>query len=111
MRCCPEDPAATDRSCDCGNRRLHGDAAGPRQLDQRRQHHWHRALCLSIAFDAGAGNRLETIERALFDAFDRACEASNGAEPLLYLRPLQAEHVGTHAGAIANRLQQLADER
>jgi len=73
------------------------------------EHHWHRALCLSIAFCAGVGNRFEIIERALFDAFERGCEASNGAEPLWYLRPLQAEHVDTHAVAIANRLQQLAD--
>lgn len=73
------------------------------------EHHWHRALCLAMAFNDGVGNRFETIERALFDAFEKACEVSDGAEPLCYLRPLQAEQVGVHAGAIAARLQQLAD--
>ena len=75
------------------------------------EHYWHRALCLAMAFNAGVGNRCEMIERVLFDAFEKACEVSDGAEPLWYLRPLQAEHACTHGGAIATRLQQLADGR
>lgn len=74
------------------------------------EHYWHRALRLAMSFYAGVGKRFETIEHALFAAFERACETSEGTEPLWYLRPLQAEDVGTHAGAIANRLQQLADD-
>lgn len=75
------------------------------------EHYWHRALRLAMSFYAGVGERLETIEHALFSAFERACETSEGTEPLWYLRPLQAEDVGTYAGAIASRLQQLADGR
>lgn len=75
------------------------------------EQHWHRALCLAMAFHAGVGDRFESIERTLFDAFEKACEVSNGAEPLWYLRILQAENVSLHASAIAFRLQRLADDR
>jgi hypothetical protein len=74
------------------------------------QQHWHRALVLAISFHAGAGTRLHDIERQLFDAFEHAA-TTNAPSPLLYLRPLQAEEVVTHAKEIAPRLQQLADGR
>lgn len=75
------------------------------------EHYWHRALCLALAFHAGVGNRFETIERALFDTFEKACEVPSSVAPLWYLRPLQAEHADTYASLIATRLQQLADDR
>lgn len=75
------------------------------------EHYWHRALRLAMSFYAGVGERFEKIEHALFTAFERAFETLEGTEPLWYLRPLQAEDVGTHADAIAIRLQRLADGR
>lgn len=75
------------------------------------EHYWHRALVLAMAFNAGVGDRCEMIERVLFEAFENACEVSDGTEPLWYLRPLQAEQVNSHADKIATRLQQLADDR
>lgn len=75
------------------------------------EQHWQRALSLAVAFHAGVGDRFKSIERTLFEAFEKACEVSHGAEPLWYLRILQAENVSTHASAIASRLQRLADSR
>ena len=46
------------------------------------EHYWHRALRLAMSFYAGVGERFETIEYALFAAFERACETSEGTEPL-----------------------------